>query len=217
MKSNLRKQIKRESKLSRVNNKVVERVDVSERDQLIIDSYYNNGYNKAKAVQAVCTNVTSYSAAYAIFNGMIKKKEVQAYVEQKQLNLRAKTNLQEEQVTRELINWAYSDATEFIGLSVDEIKSLPPAIRRCIQSFELIEVEEINRKGNPVKTTKVKVKLIDKANALRDLSKHIGYYEADNKQKNKVIDLSKTSADDLNALLRVFESQKNTQPKTIDI
>lgn len=210
------KQTKRLSKKVRVDNRVIERVDISPKHMAIIDEYFNNGYNKSKAVMSVNKDMTRQSTAVHVFTAMSKKPEVKAYIEQKQVSLRAKTNLSQEQVSRELMNWAYSDATEFISLTEEEIKALPSDIRRCIQSFKTIERTETNREGNPVTTKQIEVKLVNKADALKELSKHIGYYEMDNKQRQKVIDLSKATPEQLNVLLSLATT-KREDTKTIDI
>jgi len=191
---------------------------ISERDVLIIDTYYNNGYNKSKAVKEIIPSINHSSQACNIFNALIKKKECIKYLDDKRIRLSAATDITNEQVLNELKQWAYSDATDFISLTENEIKELPPEVRRTIQSFKATERKEKDRSGNEITTKAIEIKLINKADALKEISKHIGFYEIDHKQKQPLLNLSNATPDELNIILKLLTDQKQSkETKTIDV
>jgi hypothetical protein len=112
------------------------------------------------------------------------------------------------------MNHAFSDITVFMLKTKEEIAKLPSNIRRQIASYEETETTVTDRKGNEVTTNKIKVRLKDSRDALKDLSKFIGLYEAHNKQKAKPLDITRLDKNVLKALLVLKEQEPN---KTIDI
>jgi len=70
---------------------------------------------------------------------------------------------------------------EFDG-TMRNIHDIPEALRRCICG---VQVDEIF--GREHKTVKTKIKLADKGKSLERISKHLGMYERDNRQKGQGI------------------------------
>ena len=71
-----------------------------------------------------------------------------------------------------------------------------------------VEVEEVN----------IEVKLIDKTKAIEAISKHIGFYEVDNKQKRTQINLNQLNVNTLNNLVQAMNTNGkgiNSQVKPI--
>ena len=97
--------------------------------------------------------------------------------------------VEEAQVLREAARIGLSDA----GLLFDEhgdlrpIADLPPEIRACIASVEIDDRSEGHGEDRITYRVK-KVKLWDKNSALEKLMKHLGMYEADNKQRAGLFD-----------------------------
>jgi phage terminase small subunit len=179
------------------------------KDQEILDEYYINGYNGVKAVLSVFPDM-KYQVAAVRFNKIKNSQRNQDYISEKQARLKSQTEVSNERILKELLNWFYVDATEFIGLSIDEIKSLPPEIRRCIQDFDV--KEQYDKHGNHI-ATNIKVKLQDKQKAVESINKHLGFYAQDNDQKaNKVNILNVLKSADpsaLNNLLQAMEDNKD--------
>jgi len=192
---------------------------ISERDMLIIDEYYNNFFNKSKAVQSVVKVLKHQSQANHIFNGIIKKPEVKKYIETKQLEQQQSTGITPIDVIKERLNIVSTDITQLIGLSEEELKDLPDSVKRSIQSYKITEREETDRKGNRIKTKNIDCKLIDKNDSLKEIAKLIGAYGEHNKQKSNVLDLSKANDQDFKQLMQVFKSisANNSDNNTIDI
>lgn len=170
----------------------------------IIDEYYVNGFNQYKAVKKFKPDMSNDNAS-AYYSAMVKKPINQKYLSEKFAVLRAETGIQSVQVTRELINLSYSDITDYIDLSSEELKALPPDLRRCIGSIEEKTKSYKDRSGKVVKEKTYKIRLLDKLKAMDMLNKHIGFYEADNSQKKTSINLTKVDKATLNILLNAIE------------
>ena len=157
--------------------------ELEEWQKWVLEEYQSNGFNASKSVMTVKPEITNQSQACHIYNSIAKTKEGKAYIDSIQVRLRSQLHISKEQVLEEFINHAYSDVTEFIGLTENEYKELPPNVRRQIQSFKETERTEIDRKGNAVTVKAIDCKLVDKQGALKEVAKIIGAYEIDNKQK----------------------------------
>ncbi len=84
----------------------------------------------------------------------------------------------------ELENWAYSDITETLKLSPEEIKELSLEIRRLITKYKHISRHIKDKKGKVVETIEtVELWFVSKEKAMEMIHKHVGFYEKDNKQK----------------------------------
>jgi hypothetical protein len=195
--------------------KTVKSNELSDKHRFVIDEYFNNGYNKHKAVLAIYQEINNPSTAGHTFNAIIKSKPGKAYLENRRNSFAHKALITTEQVLTEFIQWGFADATDFIGLSPDDIKKLPPSTRRAIQSYKETERTETDRQGNKVTTKTIDIKLVNKADAMKETAKIIGAYELDNKQKSKGIDLKSASPEELNMLLKLFTPKKEV--KMIDI
>ena len=176
----------------------------SNSDEAIIDEYFLNGFNGYKAVQTVKKN--SLVAAKSMFNQILKDKNNQDYIRKKRSKLSDQSSIKNENILRELINWAFVDISDFISLSKEEIKELPSDIKRCIQSFKVTKRTYTDRDGEENTIEVIDIKLIDKTKAMEMINKHVGFYEKDNKQRSGKLNLSKVDNRTLNVLLQAFEN-----------
>lgn len=168
----------------------------------IIDEYFLNGFNGYKAVQSVKSN--SVIAAKAMFNQIIKNEDIQSYIHEKRILLKRQSEIKNENILKELMNWSYVDISDFIGLTKEEIKSLPSDVKRCIQSFKVIKRTYKDRAGIERIDEVIEVKLIDKTKALEMINKHVGFYEKDNSQKVNKINLEMLDTNTLNILYQAI-------------
>lgn len=192
----------------------VARTEPTPQDISIIDEYYINGFNRVKAVRSIKGNEYNYNSAVALFNNIHKHPAVQSYIKSKSEGLKAAAAIKNETVLLELKQWAYSDIGDYIGLTSDELKELPPEIRRCIQSYDIKTTTYLPRgakQGEEVKETNIKIKLVDKIKAIEAINKHIGFYLEDNKQKAHKIDIKQLNVHTLNALLQATTSSKGPE------
>ena len=182
--------------------------DAMEIEKRFVDEWFNNGYNATLAAVTI-KDIAHDKAAQWAYNTM-QRERVKLYVKEKQAILRKETNTNQIQILKELLSFAYSDLTTFIGLGPDEIKQLPHEIRRCIQSMDTTTKSWLDPKTKAVvKEVTVKIKLVDKLKAIDMISKHIDFYEADNKSKSGTIDLSQATNEQLNVVLDLIKSQTN--------
>lgn len=176
---------------------------------LVIDSYYSNGFNGVKAVLEHRPEL-NYSHAGTLARSILKHKDNQKYIEQKQSEIRAASNVKTENILKELLIYAYSDVTDYTGLTLAEIKELPPEVRRCLQGIKIKTKKYKDRQGKEITEEQIEFKLIDKLNAIDKINKYIGFYEADNKQKAPKLDLTQINTDKLNILLELHQQIKET-------
>ena len=161
---------------------------IKEEHKMIIDSWFNNGFNGSKAVMEIRPEVT-YNTARVMANAILKEANNQEYIQEKRQELRAKANIETEQLTTELINWIYSDPTDYIGLSVNDLKSLPNEIKRCLTGVKHRIKEYKTLKGQDVREEVIEVKIADKTKAIDILNKMLGNYSLNNKQKATTINI----------------------------
>lgn len=172
----------------------------------VINNYYSNGYNKSRAVMDAKPSITNHSQANVVFNSIWKHENNQAYIKEKQEEIAFRTDLQASQLVGELLNWTFSDASQYVGLTVDEIKALSPAERRAIQSYSQTTKTRTLKNGTEVKTTETNIKLVDKATAIEKLIKMYGLYSVDNNQKRSLnVTASDLSLEQKKALTPLFK------------
>ena len=138
----------------------------------------------------------------------MNRERVKLYLKKRQAILKQETNVDQVHILRELLSFAYSDVTAFIGLSHEELRELPPDIKRCIASIETNEKTYLNSDRKLVKEVSTKVKLVDKLKAIDMISKHINFYDADNKSKAGTIDLSSATSEQLNVIMDLVTQQE---------
>src|SRR5699024_7328690 len=98
----------------------------------------------------------------------------------------------------------------FITLKPEEIKELPADVRRCIQSFKHRKKTYYDKSvGAQVTEEYIELRLVDKATAIKEINKHIGFYGADNKQKKTTVNIDKVDSISLNNLLQVYNEGKD--------
>lgn len=177
---------------------------VREDHLMIIDEWFSNGFKGGTAVGKFRSELSGKARAGA-WQEIINSPKNQAYIDDKRARLRASTDIRSENVLRELINWAYCDATQFMELTANEIKELPEDVRRCISEFKVQKKTTVTRDGREITNEIIQIKIQDKTEAMKNISKHIGFYAEDNEQRQTKINLNKIDANTLNILLQATE------------
>lgn len=185
--------------------------------RMIVDEYFVNGFNGNKAVAKFRPNL-AYNYASILWTTISKQKETIAYISERRREVSSALAIKEENILVELMNWLRADATDYLGLTPEELKALPSEVKRCIQSISYKEKDFTDNKGNPVKERVMTVKIVDKLKALEMINKHINFYDSHNKSKAPFIDISKADADDLYTVMKLVEGQaKDKTEITIDV
>lgn len=119
---------------------------------------------------------------------LLRNVKVQNYISMLKNKASEKIEVTQQQVLQELKNWAYSDITETISLTPEEIKELPKEIRRLITKYKYVKRDHKNSKGDVIYTDHVvELHFVSKDKAIDMINRHIGFYEKDNTQKKPIL------------------------------
>lgn len=172
----------------------------------IIDEWFVNGFNGAAAYRKFYPNVKKDATATVNFSRLQSLPEMEAYIHVKHEEASRIVEMTKEGILQELKNWIEADITETISLSPDEIKDLPVEIRRLITKYIVRESEQYNKEGALIgKTRTIELQFVSKERALDMVNKHIGFYEADNRQKAPQINYEGLSE---STLLEIWNARK---------
>ena len=191
-----------------LNKLIVSNAEPSDKHKQIIDEYFVNGFNKVKSVLSVSPDLT-YNGANSVGTLIFSDANNKAYIQDKQNAIKANANIETSQIVRELLNVAYSDATDYLDLTTEELKSLPPDVRRSIASIRTKRKAYKGRDGIEVVEETHEIKLKDTLKAVDMLAKYCGLYEQDNKQRAATVNLTNINTDQLNVLLQVATKALN--------
>ncbi|NQY30345.1 MAG: terminase small subunit [Flavobacteriaceae bacterium] len=154
----------------------------------VIDQWFINGFNGTKAYQKFYPNANEDTSAVK-FNELVRIGKIQDYIQQKKKEAQDLSKITHEKVLEELKNWAYSDITETILLTAQEVKELPKEVRRLVTKFK------------HTKTTSefgtqeiIELHFVSKEKAIDMINKHIGFYGEHNFQKNPQLSTEERNA-----------------------
>jgi phage terminase small subunit len=96
------------------------------------------------------------------------------------------------QMLAELRNFAYSDITQTMCLTLDQIKELPDDITRMVTGYKSKTrlLKSVNDKdGTTIQMIEetFELKFYSKEKAMEQILKHTGFYDVDNREKNQVV------------------------------
>lgn len=152
-----------------------------EKYKLVIDEWFINGWNGTKAYQSFYPDSNKDVSAVE-FNRILRIPKIEDYVAEKKKNALESLKTSHEVLLKELENWAYSDITETLMLSPEQVKELPIEIRRLITKFKSTTRSYLSGE-DLIKETVVELWFVSKEKAMEMIHKHVGFYEKDNSQK----------------------------------
>lgn len=127
-----------------------------------------------------------YSAKTArqISDNLLSKVDIQTFIDSLKEKRADKLEISAEKVLAELAKIGFSDLKDFLNndYSLKNLDQIDTSKSGAIQSIQ----KEIIQ-GETYTNTTVKFKLHDKLSALEKIAKHIGFFEKDNEQQNKVV------------------------------
>lgn len=168
--------------------------------KLIIDEWFNNRFNGKQAYLKYYKRVKDDTAT-TNFSKIQALPELKEYINEKYILVGKIIGTKHEDILKELVNWVSSDITETMELEPEQIKLLPIGLRRLITKYKTTTRDIYSGKGDVIETVKtVELHFVSKERAIEMINKHIGFYEADNKQKAPVIDYSLLNADTLKSI-----------------
>lgn len=150
---------------------------------LVVDEWFVNGFNGTKAYQKFYPKASDETADSA-YRDIVGKPRIEDYLKSKQEHASERLKTSHEALLKELENWAYSDITETISLSPEEVKKLPIEVRRLITKYK-----HTTRTLGELGTEEIiELHFVSKEKAMEMIHKHVGFYEKDNEQsKAKVV------------------------------
>lgn len=127
----------------------------------------------------------SEKTAYSMGHELLKKPEIQTYIQERQVQLQESLNITQERVLKEYAKIAFFDIRKAYDTdgSLLPVHELDDETAGAICGIESIEEKAQAGEETIVTGTVRKVKVSDKRKALEDLARHLGMFEADNKQK----------------------------------
>ncbi|MBX4188430.1 MAG: terminase small subunit [Candidatus Doudnabacteria bacterium] len=132
----------------------------------------------------------SKKTAASIANENLIKPEIQEFISSLQKGLSDKLDITSERVIAELAKIAFSNIQDYIedDNTITDLKQIPRETAAAVESIKKTSTEWGTDDKGGVKTH-ISFKLYDKIAALEKLGKHLGIFEADNKQKTTVINV----------------------------
>lgn len=163
--------------------------------KLIVDEWFVNGFNGTKAYQKLYPK-SKVSTADSNFRKILGITRIENYISEKKEKAENLLRTKHEGILQELKNWAYSDITQTLLLDPQSVKELPPEVRRLITKFKHTKRNLTNSDGEIFETIEhVELSFVSKEKAMEMIGKHVGFYGADNEQKNLVVIESREERD----------------------
>lgn len=158
---------------------------------LIIDEWFINKFNGAAAYRKYYPNVKKDATATVNFSRLQALPEIKSYITTKYEEAARIIDITKEGILVELKNWIEADITETISLTSEQIKKLPIQLRRLINKYKQSKKSFYDKDGKLLSIEEnIELSFVSKERALEMINKHIGFYEADNRQKAPQINYS---------------------------
>lgn len=193
----------------------------TDKEKSFIENYVIDKNGTQAAIRAGYSEATANS----ISTTLLTKPRIKTAIELKLAELSVKNELTADRIVKEYMKLAFYETDNFYHiyyelatwkkgyrrvkrrygerLTVDEYNSLPSNKKDFYSRYkklkEFDEMSEDDRRAivgvSYDKNNNMILKLADKQKALESLSKHLGIFEADNKQKNQNITVSLSGSD----------------------
>lgn len=143
------------------------------------------------ATQAAIRAGYSETTARSIASENLSKPDIQDYLSKLQTELSNKNGDLVQKVIDELVKVGFSNIQDYLGVGneVKDLSEIDPQKAAAVSSVKKSLTEFGDEETGGTKTV-IEFKLWDKISALEKLGKHLGIFEADNKQKSAIIKVS---------------------------
>lgn len=150
------------------------------------------------ATQAAIRSGYSIDTAHSIGWENLRKPEIQLRLTELRNELSSTNGNLAQQVIDELKKVGFSNIQDFLGTSneIKDISTLDRDKAAVISSIKKSKTTFGDDEGNEGEKETVEFKMWDKLNALEKLGKHLGIFEADNKQKKAIITVTVSDGDE---------------------
>jgi phage terminase small subunit len=159
------------------------------RKKLFVEAFLTNGENAGKAATAAGFSPKTADQAGS---RLLRDVQVQAWIKERRAALVEKFELTTERTLREIARLAYCDPRKFFHPdgTPKQIHELDDDTAAALAGMEVTEEFEGSGQDRKFIGFTKKYKLADKNAALEKAMKHLGEYEADNKQRNPIREMS---------------------------
>ena len=173
----------------------------------IVDEWFINKFNGAAAYKKFYKHISNETATVN-FSKLKDFTEIKAYIESKHKEAAKVVSMTHDGVLKELQNWVESDITQTISLTEEQIKELPIEVRRLITKYKKRIKHFYDKDGALLnKEETIELHFVSKERALDMINKHIGFYEADNKQKASEINVYASNEKHATLIQNILESK----------
>ena len=176
-------------------------MSTEDKHKLVVDEWFVL-FNGAKAWQKYHPNANSRSASVE-FHRMLTNPNILAYKQQKEKELLDASRVTHLESLKYLKSALYSDPTEIIGITAEDIKELPLGLKQLISELDIKQRVVANDEAVSIEVQTIKVKFFSKKDALEMINKNIGFYEKHNQQKATVIDTSGLSSEEKKVIAKL--------------
>lgn len=144
--------------------------------QVFADAYVSDpNRNMAEAYKKAYPRCTNKKTAHTEASYLLKKPEIQQYIDRVTENANRRAEVTIERVLSEIANVAFLDPADVFDAegALRSIHDMPPRVRRCIQS---IKVREIQGPDNQVIGHAKEIKFWSKDKHLELLGRHLAMF-----------------------------------------
>lgn len=168
--------------------------ELTPKEELFVHRYIVD-FNGAASAREVGY---SENSAKEIAAELLTKPHIQRRLKEIQKHLSDKNDNLAQQVIDELKKVGFSNIQDFLGASneIKDISTLDRDKAAVISSIKKSKTTFGDDEGNEGEKETVEFKMWDKLNALEKLGKHLGIFEADNKQKKAIITVTVSDGDE---------------------
>lgn len=161
--------------------------------KMVVDEWFINDFNGTQAYKKYYPRVKDETATVN-FSKLKEQPEIKEYIKAKQDKISKTVEATHASILSELLRWATSDITQTIAISKEEIKDLPPEVRRLINKYKINRYENYDKDGALLGVTEnIELSFVSKERAMEMINKHIGFYEVDNRQKAATVNITTTN------------------------
>ena len=170
-------------KMAEKNQNLPKYSALSPKHQVFIDEYIKT-HNLARSAEAAGSRAKNLSQAG---KDLLKNSDIAEALEERRFEVAKSLHVTVQSVISGMAANAFSMIGNYLdGNRIVDIKELPAEIQAAVASIKTtVRYEGRGEDASEVVTTELK--LWDKPGSLRDLGKHLGLFEADNRQKPLVI------------------------------
>ncbi len=125
---------------------------------------------------------------------LLTNVHVRQFIKELRKTLSEKTDITAERVLRELEKIGFNNLQDYIekGNTVKDLKSIKREYAASVESIKITE-RTIGTGKDKIKEVTTAFKLHDKVSALEKLGRHLGIFEADNKQQTNKVTIKVTA------------------------